>query len=246
MGLYPLDLATTVSLAWALVFYNRLPTRFYRFRFFVRPVFVAAALWCLVALIVPRAITHYFFGLGMLTLGSAWLFQRDELFRGRMWLAVPSALSGTLGVVFILAETLEVYPSNLSGQVQFLAGFYLGAIPAALALVLFLFTRREATEAPLPVGWVKADARLLLTLILLRGTLRILSQCLHQGMASHFILGGIPGWLNEAVTILVLPSLGWLALRRISSPTPSRSGPVLLSMAVLGFLSELAFLLPQK
>ena len=243
MGLYPLDLVATTALAWASIFYNRLPTRFYHHAFFIRPVGIAGCVWWVIALIVPLSVAHFFLAFGAVTLRAAWLLHRDHLLRGRMWLAAASALGGSLGVVLILAETFEVYPSNLSGQVQFLSELYLGSAPIGLALALLLFTRRGATEAQLPMGLAQFHARLLLILILSRAAMRIFSQHVYLVTPRHVGLANPLGWTNGMVTLVILPLLAWIALRRIGSSAPSRSGPVLLAMVVLGLSSELGFAL---
>jgi hypothetical protein len=239
VNLVPLDLVFASALAWAGIFYNRLPTSLYRDSFFTRPVLALAGGWLLVAAVVPWKMAHLYLPLVMGTWWAGSLLRRDYLLRGRMWLAVVSALGVSVGFIFIIAATPNEYPARLPEQWVFLASRQLGGAVLGLAATLWWFTRLPATRAGMPVGLVATYARLLASLILLHAVVRLFDQ------RPFFSERQMNDSLEEVIRVgsaalcwlLLVPA--WAVMRTARGPTPSTSGASLQMILLLGFFAEL-------
>jgi hypothetical protein len=239
VSIYPFDLVLALALGWSLIFLGGLPMRLLRIEFFYRQIGLAGVAWMLVAALSPGSILHFDIFIGLLCLLAWWRWHGDHGLSGRFWLSIASGLGISLGTVLTLAVTPGAYPggTGLAGQILFLAGVYLGGAVIGLAYILYVFTRRPATLADVPVELVQGYGRLLLLLTLARTGVELLRP------ANSFWVMAMPAKvrliLAATLIILTLPLLAWWAWRRIRSPSPSSSEAPLLALCVLGIGAEI-------
>jgi hypothetical protein len=237
VNIYPFDLVAAVAVGWGLIFLGRLPTQFLRMKFFYRHIGLAGLAWMVVASVSPGSILHFDVLIGLLCLWAWWRWRGDHGLSGRLWLSVASGLGISLGVVLVLAVTPHAFPANLGGEILFLLEVSVGGAVIGLAWVLFVLTRRVATEAEVPVALVLGYGRLLILLTLVRAGVALLRP---GGLAWLTLAGHVMVYPGRILHVFVLPVLAWWAWRRIRGRTPSTSGVPLLILGVAGALAEMA------
>ncbi len=238
MRLYPFDLVLACSVAWALIFLGRLPNGLLRIDLFYRQIGFAGLAWMLVALLSPASILHFDVFIGLLCLLAWWRWREDHGLSGRLWLSVAAGLGISLGTVPVLAVTPGAYPagSSLGEQLLFLAALYLGGAVIGLACILFVFTRRAATQAGVPVGLVQGYGRLLFWLTLAQAGIAFAWPT-----RFHFLAGSghVPVYPARILPVLILPPLAWWTWQRVLGPAPSTGAVPLLALCVLEALAEM-------
>jgi hypothetical protein len=248
MNLYPLNLVLAVAIASATLFFGYLPARRLTAHFFTRWTLRFGGLWLAVAALTPPEILHYSVLLALICFIAWWRLHGGHGLGGKFWLCLAAGFGLSLAPVLILAVTPMAWPDqSLGRQVLVLISLYVGGAVPGLAFILFLFTRREATEARVPTFGL---ARLLVWLTLIKLALFVFIKP-QWNLMDHGPGHGLyhaPDVLVEfqptflffvlVITCLVSPSLALQAQKKIRSPTPSASGPWLLGLAGLAFGGE--------
>jgi hypothetical protein len=233
MNLYPLNLVLAVAIATATLFFGYLPIRLLTARFFTRWTLRLGALWLAVAAITPPEILHYFGLLALLGFIAWWRLHGDHGLGGKLWLCAMAGFGLSLGPVLILAVTPGAWPAVLPAWAQalFLASLYTGGAIPGLAIALYIFTRRGASEAGFRT---EGYARLLVGLTIIRIALALLA--LIPPLASLR--------MNPAAFyVFLLVPLVFLASKRIKSPRPSTAGRALSLVVIIGIGAEVFSLL---
>ena len=225
MNLPLADLVLATTVAWVVVFLGALPARLIREEFFRRQVVCCSVAWFAVAALDPVAIVHYHVLLGLICAAAWWKFRHGDGLKGKLWLFLAAGFGVSAGVVLILAVTPQDYPSNFPAwrALPSLVSIYLRGAVLGLALTLYLFTRREATRAEIPLALVRRLGSALLPLVLVRGAVLVVT----------LVFAGRPVPIDQAMLLLalsftILPVLAWAVKTKAVSPTPSATGPVVL------------------
>ena len=250
MNLYPLNLVLAVALASATAFLGYLPARRLTAHFFTRWTLRFGGLWLAVAALTPPGILHYYGLLALVCFIAWWRLHGGHGLGGKIWLGLAAGFGLSLAPVLILAVTPGAWPDAWPAwrQALFLASLYTGGAIPGLAFMLYVFTRREASEAGMNISQF---SKWLFPLVLIRACLAIAGLvlvCLDwiqipipwyitaRTPDSHPITASFPWHL--VILGALLPPLARLAVFRINSPRPSAAGPVLLAIAALGFLAQ--------
>jgi hypothetical protein len=199
---------------------------------FRRPVGFAGVGWGIVALLSPEPIFHYQLLVALVTLYAWWKLRSEDAFGGKLWLIGAAGLGIAFAPVLLLAVTSGAFPGELIGQLLFLAALYMGGAVIGLAAVLYVFTRRIATDAGVPPGLVEGYARGLLIL----AVARLLVQA--GFVAENLSLTPLRQGSVLPIFIAVLILAAW-AYRQVKSPKPSTAGVPLLILVALATVGEI-------
>jgi hypothetical protein len=243
MNLYPLNLVLAVALAAATLFIGYLPARRLTARFFTRWTLRFGGMWLAVAALTPPEILHYYVLLALVCFIAWWRLRGGHGLGGKFWLCLAAGFGLSLAPVLIFAVTPRAWPDALPAwsQALFLASLYTGGAIPGIALALWIFTRREASEAGMHIG---ALARMPIVLVVVRAAcalLGILAMVLIRPGASGLYLEF--AYMAMALDILVLLPAALLASKRIKSPRPSTAGMALSILVVFGIAAEVLSLI---
>lgn len=238
MDLYPLDLVLATGLAWATVFFAALPAGLMRAHIFQRTAAVFGVAWMLVAAIAPPSILHYYIFLGLMCLYAWRQLRHDRALSAKMWLCIAGGVGISLGVILILVITPGAYPTDLPLETRLwlLASIYLGGAVAGLGVMLYVLTRLESTRAGVPLGILHGSSNLLVVLTLAVAAMKCVV------LPARMIPTNSADSLSDLAWILfviVLPFLGWAALRHVRSPAPSLSKIPLLGFCLVAVLAQI-------
>jgi hypothetical protein len=236
MNLYPLNLVLAMAVGSALLFFAYLSARQLTEPFFTQATLRFGGLWLLVAALTPPEILHYDLLLAVICFIAWRRLLGGHGLGGKLWLCAAAGLGISLGPVLILAVTPDAWPdgSPAWAQLLFLAALYSSGAMAGLAFALWLFTRPESLDAGVRTAGL---AKLLFILILARAAVAI-GECfcvpnLIGGSFSVPITGMVLGFY-----LLILAPFSSVVAKRLNSPRPSTSGPVLLTMVLLAMAGE--------